>query len=132
MAGVHLVESGDVIEALVRHASPRLLQHVRREVDADDLQVLGIERERKAGAYAHLQHAAGAPVDDLDRMLAPLAGDPAEGLVVDRSPAAVGAEHRGFIQTLCSLCSQRSRERAATMLLSSNSTAKHCALLDFL
>ena len=69
----------------------RLLQHLRRQVDADDLQMPPIGRQRQAGADAHLEHAALALVDDLDRVLAPLGGDEPEGVVVDRSPAAIGA-----------------------------------------
>ena len=36
----------------------RLLQHLRRKVDADDLEMAPVGRQRQAGADAHLEHAA--------------------------------------------------------------------------
>src|SRR6185295_7326122 len=66
-------------------------QHFRGKIDADDLEMAAIGRQRQAGADADLEHAALALVDELDRVLAPLGGDAPECMVVDRGPAAIGA-----------------------------------------
>ena len=58
LAGIHLVQAGDVVEAFLGDALARLLEHLRRQIDADDLEVALVVGQRQPGADADLEHAA--------------------------------------------------------------------------
>ena len=89
-------------ERLGGDALARLLQHLGRQVDADDLEVAVIVGQRKAGANADLEHAPVALVDDLDRMLAPLARR--RGQRCGRRPAPSGDRRRARRPRRCGRC----------------------------
>ena len=54
--------------------------------------------EEQPGADTDLEHPARLLVDDLDGVLTALRGDEAEGVVVNRGPTPVGADHALFVE----------------------------------
>ena len=62
------MQAGDVAEPFDLDAFARLLEHLRGKIDADDLELAAIARQRQARADADLEHPAAAAVDDLHRV----------------------------------------------------------------
>src|SRR5919108_1155821 len=95
---IHLVQPPDMAKSVGHGAGARLVEHFWRQVDANDLQVLRVHRERKPGADADFEDTALFSIDDLNRMPASLGRKPAERLIIDRRPATVGVSDRRLIQ----------------------------------
>ena len=110
-ARVHAPERDHVAQPLGLDLGLGLGEHLRREVDAGDLELRPIVPERQPGPDPDLENAAAAPVDVLDGPAAAAAADRAEGPVVDRRPAAVGC---GDGLDVHRLTPRRLRRRRAT------------------
>jgi hypothetical protein len=89
--GVHLEQGLDVLQPALRHAPARFLEHFARHVDSGDAHAAGIQRQRQARAYAHLEDpVAGLELERIEHRLAPGLQHGTEDRVVDACIAPVG------------------------------------------
>src|SRR6185295_3466043 len=98
VAGIHFMEAGNVRQSFGFDALARLFEHLGREIDADDIEVLLIVGKGETGSYANLEHAAAAAVDDLDSVAPAGGGHRTERIIVNRCPAAIGVAHGALVK----------------------------------
>src|SRR4029079_2172060 len=95
-ARIHLMQVGDIVELL--GPTPRLLEHLRREIDSRDGQMAAIARKRQPGADAHFEKENLSAIDELDRVPTARIRDLAKRKIVNRRPAAISIAHTGITQ----------------------------------